>query len=294
MSENQVQDVAVVEAVAPVVAPVEADISSFHQMRLLARALVRATLEFGEIIKNKENNHLKTKYADLEAYIAAVRPALANQGIVLVSRTGLRSFSEQVSTVLTVTLMHEMGGTLASEVLVPPASLANPQAFGSFVQYKRRYLMAGLLNLAAEDDDGNMGRDDKSANTSTNTRPAPRQNPAQPARAAQPAKPATTPATPAKQEQPVVAPAAAATETVKAAPAAAGTVEEPKLDQAFLDRVKARIKENTIDAQLVGLTKALESASSLTRAATKTELETAGYDVQLGETVSIVKKPAAK
>jgi hypothetical protein len=94
-------------------------------------------------------------FARFEDIMEAIGPLLAQEGFI--PSFGSRATDKGVLVVCT--LKHAAGHAESSEIALPPD--AGPgrnglQALGSALQYARRYLLAGMLNLVTvnEDDDG--------------------------------------------------------------------------------------------------------------------------------------------
>ena len=122
----------------------------------LFKALAAAQLEFGTPVKNCVNPAFKSRYADLQACLAACKPALNRHGIFLCQRISSDSSTVSVETVVT----HESGETMSSGVLTVPyvATKGNPaQALGSARTYACRYSLCSFLGIAADDDDDGNG-----------------------------------------------------------------------------------------------------------------------------------------
>lgn len=116
-------------------------------------ALLAAKREMGPLVKNAVNPHLKNKYANLEATLDVIEPALLAHGILMMQGPG--GDGDVIS--LDTLLMHESGEWFRSVLTLKPSKQANPQDAGSVVTYARRYSLQGIFALAAEDDDGNAG-----------------------------------------------------------------------------------------------------------------------------------------
>ena len=141
------------------------------ETRSLVAALAAAQAEFPEITKDRtapvrsEKGAYTYHYADLASILAAIRPVLAKHGIATVQR--MRCHDGGL-VLLTELLFGEE--RLVSEMPLP-AELRNPQAFGSLLTYGKRYALASLVGVAAEeDDDGASAKDAEPAKP-----PAPRQ-----------------------------------------------------------------------------------------------------------------------
>ena len=175
----------------------------------LALALSKAQAEMRNPIKDKENPHYKSRYADLGSVRDAVMPALAKYGLAVtqtVDRVG-------DADVLVTTLLHERGGSVQSRYPIRPVK-GDPQGFGSAVTYARRYSLSALVCVAADDDD-----DGEAGSAPQRSQPA-QQRPAKqmPAHDAAPA--------PAKEGIPAEYAAKVKLLLGQAAKALGGTVEE--------------------------------------------------------------------
>jgi len=131
--------------------------------------LKKALCEFKQlkvkITKGKENPFFKAKYADLPEILGAIEGELAELGVIVISKSLLLDGKWVLRTFISHTDGEE------EEESFFPLFGSKPQEFGSSITYARRYNIQSLLNLAAEDDDGN------SANKA-----APMKQPAKPAR----------------------------------------------------------------------------------------------------------------
>lgn len=146
----------------------------------LVKALVAAKKEFKAVKRDKENTFFKSKYADLEAVNEATDAALAAHGLAIMQymecgdpaatthrRYAVVELPEKDGTILpsfelveatgpvwylVTELAHESGETRTSRY---PVNLGGPQDMGSAITYARRYAKMAMLDIAAEDDDGN-------------------------------------------------------------------------------------------------------------------------------------------
>lgn len=129
----------------------------------LFMALVKAKQAFGNITKNKENPHYKSKYADLDAILEATEKHLLANGLVIYSDVGPQM-------IYTYLVHAESGEMIFSEYPLNP-SLSDQQK-GSAITYGRRYCIMCLLNLSAdEDDDGNATKPDPKKQNTPPTKP---------------------------------------------------------------------------------------------------------------------------
>ena len=130
----------------------------------LAKALLKARSHTAKgAKKNASNPHFKTKYADLNAILDLLDPALEDAGLVLLQPpmfVGYADDEKRVMGVRTILIHAESGEQLAFDTVIPPAKMNDPQAQGGAFKYARRYALSGLFSLSDDDDDGEtaMGR----------------------------------------------------------------------------------------------------------------------------------------
>jgi len=102
----------------------------------------------GKVTKNQENKFLKNSYADLNAVLEVIDPALEEVGLIFVDR-----IEEEVS-------IHELidieSGEMISSKLKLFMAKQDPQSYGAAQTYNRRYARLAMLNLEQADDDGNQ------------------------------------------------------------------------------------------------------------------------------------------
>lgn len=111
------------------------------------KALAEAKKKIKPFKKDSYNPFYKSHYADLDTIKQTVDPALSECGLMIVSR---------VTPVSVITsLVHiELGDAIDSEFPLTPN--LDAQKRGSEITYARRYSLQSLLDLVAEDDDGNQ------------------------------------------------------------------------------------------------------------------------------------------
>ena len=117
------------------------------------------------IKKGSDNPFFKSKYADLPTILEAVELELANLGVIVVSRSVL----QDGEWVLMTDLMHKETGEILTSYF--PLFGSKAQDVGSSVTYARRYNIQSLINLAAEDDDGNAANRGKPIKKATKAEP---------------------------------------------------------------------------------------------------------------------------
>jgi hypothetical protein len=120
-------------------------------MKGIATALAKAQAEMGKALKQSNNPHFKSKYADLGNVMDACLPALNAAGIAVIQPTGEDEHGRYVETIL---IHGESGESLACRVPLI-VSKNDMQGYGSAVTYGRRYGLMAMAGIAPEDDDGN-------------------------------------------------------------------------------------------------------------------------------------------
>jgi hypothetical protein len=146
-------------------------------------ALAKAQAEFKAVPFDSTNPFLKNRYASLGSVIQSSKPVLAKHGLAVTQQpTG----GDGAVGVLT-TLHHESGEFLSSSISLPLNSekgKSMAQEAGSIITYLRRYALAGLLGLYADEDNDGHGANQEPPQTRSETvphKPAPAPAPARPA-----------------------------------------------------------------------------------------------------------------
>lgn len=116
----------------------------------LAAALNKAQAEMSGAKKGATNPFFKSKYADLNAVVDAVRIPFSENGLSYSQFPIMDDNRVGVETIL----MHESGEFIASTLMLPTGKL-DAQAAGSAITYARRYSLQAVAGIPAEDDDGN-------------------------------------------------------------------------------------------------------------------------------------------
>lgn len=135
--------------------------------------LAKAQASFKRIVFDSEarmrDGARPYRYASLRAILDAVLPALNAHGIWL---SQAPSYAEGVLTITTT--LHHAEGSIASSISYP---LQNPtfHALGSAITYLKRYSLASILGVAADEDE-----DGHATNTEPLSSPAGRSSPTPP------------------------------------------------------------------------------------------------------------------
>lgn len=119
-----------------------------EQIAELAKALAAAQAEMSNATLNKVNPHFKSKYADLAEIRNTVTPVLAKHGLS-VSQT---TMPDNGVLIVTTRLMHLSGQWIESHYPII-ADTNKPQVMGSAMTYARRYSLAAICNISADEDD---------------------------------------------------------------------------------------------------------------------------------------------
>jgi hypothetical protein len=120
-------------------------------LKQIAEALVKAQKGFSPALKQSNNPHFRSKYADLATCVEAVIDALNDNGIALMQMTHECQDGVTVETVF----VHTSGELLSAGKLHVPAAKHDAQGYGSALTYARRYSLMAACGIAPEDDDGN-------------------------------------------------------------------------------------------------------------------------------------------
>jgi len=96
-------------------------------------------------VRMKTGGQYKFKYATFAGIISTVRPVMKKHKL---------AFSQLIGDggKVTTILMHESGEYISSEFQISPKS-GSPQEIGSAISYAKRYALAAILGIAADDDD---------------------------------------------------------------------------------------------------------------------------------------------
>jgi len=121
----------------------------------LAEALAKAQAEMPPVKFNAVNPFLKNKYADLGAIIETAQPIMAKHALAVSQLV----YSEEDKIGVETVLMHASGeyiSTTLSMAMVDEKGKSSAQVAGSIITYLRRYSLAAILGMYADEDgDGN-------------------------------------------------------------------------------------------------------------------------------------------
>lgn len=125
----------------------------------ISKAVLNAQMHMNNAAKSSNNPFFKSKYADLNAIREACMPALNEAKITVLQPTIVIEGKNYVETIL----LHESGEWISCLTEIVYSKEKDAQAQGSGITYARRYGLQSLMNVGAEDDDG-----DKASNPQTN------------------------------------------------------------------------------------------------------------------------------
>lgn len=120
-------------------------------MKELFAAMAKAQSEMEAASKDKDNPFFKSKYADLNSVMGAIKPALAKHGLAFVQKSQHMDNCAAVETII----IHESGQEYPCGIVSVPVAKHDAQGYGSALTYARRYSLAAAFGVGAEDDDGN-------------------------------------------------------------------------------------------------------------------------------------------
>lgn len=112
----------------------------------LSQKLFNLQQEIGAISKDANNPFYKSKYFDINSLIKQLQPLFKKHKLLLTQPI----IGDTVETKITCI---DSETSVISALQLP--QITDPQKLGSCITYYRRYTLASLLGLQAEDDDGN-------------------------------------------------------------------------------------------------------------------------------------------
>lgn len=115
-----------------------------------AGAIVKALSAIKGAVKDANNPHFRSDYADLTSVIEAVKVPLSDNGIVFMQHVSCTDL-----VIVETKLLHTSGETYSFGALALPVEKKTAQGYGSAITYARRYALASALGVPALDDDGN-------------------------------------------------------------------------------------------------------------------------------------------
>ena len=126
---------------------------STQDLNELGAALAKVQGALKPAVKSSNNPYFKSKYADLQSCWDSCRALLSANGLSVVQTFNESDGGDSVT--VSTTLLHSSGQWISGDLTMKPAK-ADPQGIGSAITYARRYALAAIVGIVAdEDDDGN-------------------------------------------------------------------------------------------------------------------------------------------
>jgi hypothetical protein len=145
----------------------------------LTKALAQFTADVKNPINDADNPYFKSRYSTLPNVLNLVRPILSKYGLSLIQSAS--GDGEKAS--VTSLLMHSSGEWIETDPLIMKPEKNTPQGIASAITYARRYQVAAMLNISAdEDDDGAVASGTENAKSKKGkdaTPPEPKESPIQ-------------------------------------------------------------------------------------------------------------------
>ena len=138
-------------------------------MKNLYKKLLAVQQSVKAIEKDSVNPHFKNSYFDINTLLAALKPILSANGLIVLQPVMV---VDGTNVLQTHVIDAESGESLTSSITLPSTEKA--QELGSALTYYRRYSLQAMFLLEAEDDDGEVATVAKVAPTGpATTKPCP-------------------------------------------------------------------------------------------------------------------------
>jgi hypothetical protein len=137
----------------------------------IGKAYTAAFADIRHAMKNSENPHFKSSYANLEEVINVIRDCYSKHGLAIVQFPGaLLRDGDMVRVEIQTSIIHSSGEMLGATMHMPVSLDKNGRisahAVGSAISFGRRYAYAAAAGITQSDDDGNAastGEEDEPA-----------------------------------------------------------------------------------------------------------------------------------
>lgn len=128
-------------------------------IRAFSEAMNECQRVMPTVVKDRENQHTRSRYATLEAVNHAIKPVYTERGFSISFNEDEMPSAESIK--LTATVRHSGGHSEQFSTVVPidgaglkgGANKTGTQAKGSTLTYARRYLTLMIFNVAVADED---------------------------------------------------------------------------------------------------------------------------------------------
>jgi hypothetical protein len=157
-------------------------LASDYALKELSQALAKAQVKYDAATRDAENKFEGFRYVELNSIIKAVRPHLAENGLVAMQFS--TADLEEKTVTVTTRLSHSSGEWVQSDLVLPAEGTGkggtptfNQKTIGAAITYGRKYglkTLAGLADSSDEDVDKQEGNPDLSrAPKRENPKPVP-------------------------------------------------------------------------------------------------------------------------
>lgn len=116
-------------------------------------ALHKARSMFVKVKKDRQNTHLKNKYATLDSVLDAITPALTDNDLMIMQDMVENDVNNKIK--VETTVIHVSGQWVKFYAELPIVK-NDPQGVGSAFTYARRYALAAAFGLSQADDDAQI------------------------------------------------------------------------------------------------------------------------------------------
>jgi hypothetical protein len=125
-----------------------------EQQVALNKALIKALSQTKDIVADSTNPFHKNSYASLSKHLEILKPIFAKQGLGILQMP----IGDMDSVGIRTIIIHEDGGSVSADALIPADKGMSGQNAGSVYSYLRRYALASVSGCATSDDDAETNR----------------------------------------------------------------------------------------------------------------------------------------
>jgi hypothetical protein len=125
-----------------------------EQFDVILPALHKARSLFVKVKKDRQNTHLKNKYATLDSVLDAITPALTDNKLMIMQDMIENDANSKIK--VETTVIHADSGQWVKFYAELPIVKNDPQGVGSAFTYARRYALAAAFGLSQADDDAQI------------------------------------------------------------------------------------------------------------------------------------------
>jgi len=126
-----------------------------NEIDQIAVALAQIQRDMPAVGKDGRNPAFRSRYMTLDAILGTAVPVLAKHGVAVVQGSAIASLDDNfrpMAVTITTRLIHKSGQWIATDAIIP---ITKPDAhgMGSAITYGRRYGIASILGIMADEDD---------------------------------------------------------------------------------------------------------------------------------------------